>query len=54
MWQLEHRCKILLAGCDDWRGVVVSLASRLVSIREMHDPTSYTQVAPAAASPSST
>ncbi|KAL3928307.1 MAG: hypothetical protein SGPRY_002443 [Prymnesium sp.] len=35
--QLEDRCKILLAGCDDWRGVVVSLASRLVAIKEMQE-----------------
>ena len=33
--QLEHRCQIVLAGCDDWRGVVLSLASRLVSAREL-------------------
>jgi len=42
--QLEDRCKILLAGCDDWRGVVVSLASRLVAIRELEDPFSFAQV----------
>ena len=33
--QLEHRCQIVLAGCDDWRGVVLSLASRLVEAREL-------------------
>ena len=33
--QLEQRCKIMLARCDDWRGVMVSLASRLVTIREL-------------------
>jgi hypothetical protein len=33
--QLEKRCQIMLAGCEDWRGVVVSLASRLVSMRQL-------------------
>ena len=33
--QLEHRCQIVLAGCDDWRGVVLSLASRLVAARTL-------------------
>jgi hypothetical protein len=26
---------MMLAGCDDWRGVVLSLASRLVSMRQL-------------------
>ena len=33
--QLEHRCQIVLAGCDDWRGIVLSLASRLVAARTL-------------------
>ena len=35
--QLEHRCQIVLAGCEDWRGVVLSLASRLVQTRAMQE-----------------
>eukprot|EP00316_Scyphosphaera_apsteinii_P008087 CAMPEP_0119320374 /NCGR_PEP_ID=MMETSP1333-20130426/52259_1 /TAXON_ID=418940 /ORGANISM="Scyphosphaera apsteinii, Strain RCC1455" /LENGTH=833 /DNA_ID=CAMNT_0007327081 /DNA_START=127 /DNA_END=2628 /DNA_ORIENTATION=+ len=33
--ELERRCQMLLAGCEDWRGVVLSLASRLVTMRTM-------------------
>ena len=34
--QLERQCQILLAGCDDSCSIIVSLASRLVSMRELH------------------
>ena len=33
--QLERQCQILLAGCDDACSIVISLASRLVSMREL-------------------
>jgi len=33
--ETERRCQMMLAGCDDWRGVVLSLASRLVSMRQL-------------------
>ena len=33
--QLERQCQMLLAGCDVSRSIIVSLASRLVSMREL-------------------
>ena len=37
--QLEHRCQIVLAGCDNWRGVVLSSCRRRHS--STHRPSSH-------------
>eukprot|EP00965_Chrysotila_dentata_P152848 5052173-Pleurochrysis_carterae.AAC.1 len=35
--EIERQLQMLLAGCGDWRGVVLSLASRLVMMRALRD-----------------
>ena len=46
--QLERRSQMVLAGCDDWRGVVLALASRLVSVRQLQGDATLGESATAA------